>query len=331
MGRIGVILRNYSTVSRWEFLPAIAVAILIGVFLGAESFQSLLGRNVLLGIAEGLIIFFLLFNTGFMVNCWADFEVDERYKTSLSKAVKEIGRSTLGKIVILHIAMALLLTLHLTIVLGKIELTILVLIGTFFGVGYSVEPFRFKRRGALHAAMAFPVFAMPGMFSYYLVTTLHLHEAFTYVFLTIVVGITAAHYGLVLVSQIEDLPDDREANITTPAVKWGLTPTLGIALGLNIFGSLVLIAAYTYYFATVHVLLLLFMPIFVMGRMVPTKAVFNLHRKAQRLKKEEKILAEIRTQMKNYPLWHASGLFVIMIGSALSLLLKSFGIAAPLL
>ena len=79
------------------------------------------------------------------------------------------------------------------------------LIGTFLGVGYSVEPFRFKKRGVLHSAMALPTFAMPGIFSYLLVGSLPLDEVSTYFFLAVVVGITTAHYGLVLVSQAEDV------------------------------------------------------------------------------------------------------------------------------
>ena len=85
----------YITVSRWEFLPAVLIGILIGIFIGAESIYYLISYDVLLVLIEGIIIFILLFNVGFMVNCWADWKVDKLYKTKLYHAVMDMGRNKL--------------------------------------------------------------------------------------------------------------------------------------------------------------------------------------------------------------------------------------------
>jgi len=52
---------------------------------------------------------------GFMVNCWADWKVDELYKTKLYHAVIEMGRNKLGFLVIIHILVSIILTYHVTL------------------------------------------------------------------------------------------------------------------------------------------------------------------------------------------------------------------------
>ena len=76
-------LQLYITVSRWEFLPAVLIGVLIGIFIGADSIQNLISYEFIPILIEGIVIFILLFNVGFMVNCWADWKVDELYKTKL--------------------------------------------------------------------------------------------------------------------------------------------------------------------------------------------------------------------------------------------------------
>lgn len=208
-------LHLYMTVSRWEFLPAVSVGVLIGIFLGAESIQYLFSSEFVLYLAEGILIFLLLFNVGFMVNCWADWKIDELYKTKLYLAVMRMGRSKLGIMVTIHIAVAILLASHLTMAIGRPEIIILVWIGTFLGVAYSVEPFRFKRRGALHSIIALPIFFIPGVYSYFLVSDLPIDAPYTYMFLLLAAGITIGHYALILVSQAEDYPDDKKMGLYT--------------------------------------------------------------------------------------------------------------------
>lgn len=320
---LGEAVKSYTTLSRFEFLPAVAVAILIGIFLGAESFQKLLELDTIIFVIEGLVIFFLLFNAGFQVNCWADWEVDKVYKTRLYETVMRLGRKNLGRMVAVHIALALILSIHLAYALGKIEILLLVIVGTFVGIGYSVEPLRFKRRGSLHMLMAFPVFFIPGTFSYLLVHTLPLTEPSTYFFLLIAIGITLAHYGLVLISQTEDFPEDKASGIETPAVSWGLRKTISIAFYLNLIGSAMIIAGFALWFSF-YAYLLFYLPLLIAGRLIPLRDVYALHEKGKSLE-EEKILEEIRKEMPKYPKWHGIGLAVIMLAGFLMLIFRSLG------
>ena len=317
-------MKLYSTLSRFEFLPAVSVAILIGIFLGASTFQQLLTFQTLLIVIEGLIIFYLLFNTGFMINCWADWKVDEIYKKNLASAVRSFGRDKLLKLVILHIAIAILLTIHLSLIYAyRPEIMVIVFIGIFIGVGYSVEPFRFKAKGGWHALMALPVFAIPGSFAYLLVTSASFNDSYFKLFLFIVVGITCAHYGLVLISQAEDYPEDSRAGLRTPPVAWGLESVLAVSFILNLFGSVLSLMAFVMMFYTSNVSLLILSPLLAAALFYPTRAIYRLHKYSQKTRTNKMILEEIRKHMPNYPKWHGIPLGMIMLSSFILLIVRS--------
>jgi 1,4-dihydroxy-2-naphthoate octaprenyltransferase len=322
-------IKLYITVSRWEFLPAVSIGILIGIFLGAESIQYLYSGRFVITLIEGIIIFLLLFNVGFMVNCWADWKVDELYKTKLYKAVNNLGRSNLGILVVIHIILCIILAAHLTMVIGRFEINLLVWIGTFLGVAYSVEPFRFKRRGILHSLIALPIFFIPGVYSYFLVSKLSLNAPFTYFFLFAAVGITFAHYGLILVSQAEDLPADKKMELYTPAVIWGLKKTLLISVILNIIGSFIIIISLMLMFLTVNIWLNILLPLVVIGRYLSIIGVYNLYKKSLDISSNILLLTEIRVKMSKYPMWHAYGLSGITISSLLILVFRTLGWISP--
>lgn len=324
-------IRIYTTVSRWEFLPAVLVGVMIGIFLGAESYQYLLSGEFIFYLIEGIFVFILLFNVGFMVNCWADWQVDKLYKTKLYKAVKRMGRSLLGSLVVIHIAAAFLLAFHLSTVLDRIEIIILVWIGTFLGVGYSVEPFRFKRRGVLHSLIALPIFFIPGVYSYFLVSNLPFNTPYTFMFLLLAAGITIGHYALILVSQAEDYPDDKKMGLYTPPVKWGLRKTLYISFLSNLLGSIVIIISLLLMFLMVNVWLILLLPLTIIGRYLSMKTVYDLLRISSQKPSDSALLIEIRKVMPKYPTWHAYGLAGITSSSLLILILKSIGWIVPVL
>jgi 4-hydroxybenzoate polyprenyltransferase len=319
------------TVSRWEFLPAVSVGILIGIFLGAESVQYLFSSEFVLYLAEGILIFLLLFNVGFMVNCWADWKIDELYKTKLYLAVMRMGRSKLGIMVTIHIAVAILLASHLTMAIGRSEIIILVWIGTFLGVAYSVEPFRFKRRGALHSIIALPIFFIPGVYSYFLVSDLPIDAPYTYMFLLLAAGITIGHYALILVSQAEDYPDDKKMGLYTPPVKWGLRKTLYVSFMSNLLGSIVIVVVLMLMFLTINVWLMVLTPLIVVGRYLSMRNVYDLHKTSSKKSSDADLLEEIRKEMLKYPMWHAYGLSGITISALFILVFKSLEWIVPVL
>ncbi|UCH89958.1 MAG: UbiA family prenyltransferase [Thermoplasmata archaeon] len=317
-------LKLYSTLSRFEFLPAVTVAILIGIFLGAPTFSDLFTLRMAVILIEGLLIFYLLFNTGFMVNCWADWKVDEIYKKNLAEAVRKFGRQKLLQLVIIHIALAILLTVHLTLIYTfRPEIFVMVLIGIFIGVGYSVEPFRFKSKGGWHSLMALPVFAIPGLFAYLLVSEIAFSTMYFKLFLFIVVGITCAHYGLVLISQAEDYPEDKAAGLRTPPVAWGLPTVLQVSFILNLSGSILTCIAFFLLFYDSNIFLLALTPILVIALFYPTKAIYGFYQYSRKVKGQASLLAEIRAHMHNYPKWHGIPLGMIMLSSFILLVVRS--------
>ncbi|MFE3845865.1 UbiA family prenyltransferase [Thermoplasmatota archaeon] len=321
----------YITVSRWEFLPAVLIGILIGIFIGADSIQSLISYEFTPILIEGILIFILLFNVGFMVNCWADWKVDELYKTKLYHSVIKMGRNKLGILVILHIIISIILAYHITVQLARIEVSLLVWIGIFLGVGYSIEPFRFKRRGLLHSLIALPIFFIPGIYSYLLVNSLSITAPYTIIFISAAIGITLGHYSLILVSQAEDTPADKKMNLITPAVKWGLKKTLKISYKTNFIGSVVIIFSLMIMFLTINYWLLLLVPIIIIGRYFSMIEVYKLYKNTLNLSSEDDILSKIREKMDVYPIWHAYGLSGVTISSLCILIVKTMNWNLPIL
>jgi len=310
----------YITVSRWEFLPAVLIGIFIGIFIGADSINYLISFDVLLILLEGITIFILLFNVGFMVNCWADWKVDELYKTKLYHAVIEMGRNKLGIMIIIHIVASILLAYHVTLQINRIEISMLVWIGIFLGVGYSIEPFRFKKRGLLHSLIALPIFFIPGFYSFLLVNSSPLTDPYTLIFIMAAIGITIGHYALILVSQAEDTPADRKMGLLTPAVKWGIQKTLKISYLSNLIGSMIITISLILLFILVNYFLLFLVPIIIIGRYLSMNEVYLLHKESSSFQSEEELLHKLRAKMKVYPLWHAYGLSSLSI-----LIVKTMG------
>ena len=324
-------LKLYITVSRWEFLPAVLIGIVIGIFIGADSFSSLLSYEVIPILIEGVLVFILLFNVGFMVNCWADWKVDELYKTKLYESVINMGRNKLGILVIIHIIVSIIIAYHITIQLDRIEVSYLVWIGIFLGVGYSIEPFRFKRRGLLHSLIALPIFFIPGIYSYLLVNNLPINAPYTIIFIIAAIGITIGHYALILISQAEDTPADKKMNLITPAVKWGLKKTLRNSYLLNFFGSIIISISIFILFLFINFWLIILIPLIIIGRYFSIIEVYKLYRISLKLSSEDDILSEIRKKMVVYPKWHAYGLSGITISSLCILIVKTIGWNIPLL
>jgi 4-hydroxybenzoate polyprenyltransferase len=315
----------YITVSRWEFLPAVLIGIIIGIFIGADSINYLLSFKIIFILLEGIAIFILLFNVGFMVNCWADWKVDELYKTKLYHAVIEMGRNKLGILVILHILVSIILAYHVTLQTERIEISFLVWIGIFLGVGYSIEPFRFKKRGLLHSLIALPIFFIPGIYSYLLVNTSSIVDLYTILFILAAIGITIGHYALILVSQAEDTPADKKMGLLTPAVKWGIQKTLHISYLSNLIGSIIITTSLFLLLLLVNYWLLFLVPIIIIGRYLSMKEVYLLDKESSLFLSEEELLIKLREKMMVYPLWHAYGLSGITISSLSILFVKTMG------
>jgi len=291
-----------------EYIPLHAPGVFVPLFIAATSLQDLLSLHVV----EALVISTLIFYSGFIINALADVETDKKYKSYISDAVGVLGEKTLIKLIIIHVSLALLLTLHLSIVYNNYWLIFWVSIATFFGLAYSVKPFHFKVRGPLQLSLMIFFIIMTSFIYYVISGTPSMPVLF--VFLSFII---AAH-GIELVNQVQDHLDDKEAGLKSPSVRWGVTTTLiaslfitliGIVIGfvgfyflfsdlpnLIIFGSVV---SFELLFATTVIILLL-------TYYLPLKGIWKFIKISLLEKTLEHKIMLIKKQL-NYPIWQLTG------------------------
>jgi 4-hydroxybenzoate polyprenyltransferase len=182
---------------------------------------------------EGIFIFFLLFAFGDMINCLADRDLDAVYKPHLSEAVYGLGVRFVTFQVIATAALALVLSFHLSWVMNRWLLFVLVAIGLLLGAAYSVKPVQLKGRGlAQLICLWLIIFVGPMLFVGLLVDAVP----------SLSVLVFAAAYGtlqmgIILVNTAEDYPEDLSANITTSIVALGLHRGIGLAFWLVVIGA----------------------------------------------------------------------------------------------
>lgn len=316
-------LRAYSRVCRMEYIPLQAPGVFVPLFIAATSLQDLLSLHVV----EALVIFTLIFFAGFIINALTDVETDKKYKTYISDSVSVLGEKTLIKLIIAHVGLALLLTLHLSIVYNNYWLIFWVSIATFFGLAYSVKPFHFKIRGPLQFSLMIWSIIMVSLIYYVIGGTPSMPVLF--VFLSFLI----ATHGIELVNQVQDYLDDKEAGLKSPAVRWGVTPTLiasliitFIGIGLGIIGFYFLYsglpnvvifgATVTFQFLFVATLFIIMLTYY-----LPLRGTWKfLKLSLKNVSIEEKITL-IKKQL-NYPIWQLTGILGVTFISTLFFIWK---------
>ncbi len=186
-----------------------------------------------------LLLFFLLFHTGDMLNCLADRNLDAVYKTRLSEAVYGLGITSVKWQIVLTMIAAISLSLVLSIQIGRPWLIVLVIAGLLLGIAYSIKPMQLKSRG-LWQIIALWILIIVGPM---LLLTLIFAASLEVLPLLVIVAAAygALQEGIILVNTAEDYHEDREAGIRTPAVAWGPQSCIALAAALILFGGAVLL------------------------------------------------------------------------------------------
>lgn len=301
-------LKAYTRVCRMEYLLLEAPGVFFPLFLAATSLHDLLNFQVV----EALMIFMLLFCGGFMTNALADIEVDSKYKTRISNAVRALGKNTLVALIIIHFALALLLTFHISHIFGNYWLIAWVSTAIFFVTAYSVKPFHFKVGGLLYFSLMIFPFIMVSLVYYVVGGTPSIPVIF------IILSFLTAHQGIELVNQAQDCLDDRECGLKTPSARWGITRTLKASLVTTLTGVvLVTIGFYIIYSnlpdLVIHgtpvsfkMLFIVTVIILVVAYYVPVKGTWKFIKISLADSPEEHKIALIRQQL-NYPVWQLTG------------------------
>jgi 4-hydroxybenzoate polyprenyltransferase len=183
---------------------------------------------------EGVFIFFLLFAFGDMINCLADRDLDRVYKPHLSEAVYGLGVKFVTFQVIATAVLALVLSVHLSWVLHRWSLSVLVFIGLLLGAAYSVKPFQLKGRGlAQIVCLWLIIFVGPMLFMGLLIDA-----SVSLTVLAFAAAYGTLQMGIILVNTAEDYPEDLEANIKTSVVALGLYNGIALAFRLVAVGMI---------------------------------------------------------------------------------------------
>ena len=207
-------------------IPIVALPLLVslrdGSFLSTFAFW------------EGVIVFFLLFNFGDMVNAYADRELDAVYKPHLSRAVHRLGVDNVWWQCAVTAALAVLVSAHLAWRLDNWMLAALVVVGLGLGAAYSVEPVRLKGRGLLQLLSLWSIiFVGPMMFTSALVSGFPPPTAV----LALAAAYATTQMGVILFNTAEDYPEDKEAGVKTTIVSLGLVRGIKLGLWLTTLGG----------------------------------------------------------------------------------------------
>lgn len=324
--KLGKYLRAYANACRMEYIPGEAPGMAIPLLLGAASLSNVLAIHVI----ESFLVFILLFWSGFLINALADVEVDSKYKTFVSQAVSVLGKKMLKRLIFLQVMAGILITAHICYLLNNYWILIWIIVATFFGLGYSVEPFHFKVRGILHATLAFSAMFAPFIFLLYVV--IGGMPSLPLIFITL--ALTIVHYGIALVNQSQDYLEDKETGLKTPAVRWGLTKTLKIALVLVIGGLCISIIGFYLLFSgltplailgysfNIEIILAFTVLILILTYSVPFRGLRDLIKISSTNANIKQTMNRIKSRL-NYPKWQASGIMGLAILSILFFVIRT--------
>jgi 4-hydroxybenzoate polyprenyltransferase len=245
-------------VSRVEFMVMGIPVIAISALLAASRPDDLMGDGaVRLGLLTA--VWYLAYWICSQVNCLADYELDKRYKSRLPRSIDILkGPRTIWSMIAVETMVASAIVVYLAISESRVGLVVLWVVGLFLVAAYSLEPLRFKRRGFLNlVTLSLILYFLPSLYIYYA-----LAPNMKILPLLALLGFSTQMIGLLLVNQIEDFHEDKEMNVLTSTVRWGLKKASFISLLFTAVMSVVLLVVFSilarnpYAFVGVAVMLL---------------------------------------------------------------------------
>jgi 4-hydroxybenzoate polyprenyltransferase len=312
-------LSAYLRTSRVEYLMAEIPGLLTILFIGASSLERLVAPTVI----ECLAVFILLYFMGFMINAYTDQEIDKRYtifKNRIPEAVSLIGQSRVRAIIAIQIALATVITAHISYTMGSWVPLALVAAGTFFGVGYSIPPLQFKVRGWMHAvSLTLSAFLIPATFIYFIISEGRVAQAP----MIIILGFSILHYGIAFANQAIDYLEDKAGGVSSPPVLWGMTTSLKVALVtiavgmvIEFFGVYLLLSVAPSGLAFLPglgaaQLFVLLVPIIVLGYYIPVSGMWKMYRASITRPIEQ--ATQYMKEICHYNRWQASGIMGLAV------------------
>jgi len=317
-------IRAMAKVCRFEYLHIELPALLLPVFLCAEGIDDILHLHVLFGI----LMFVLLYFSGFSINAYTDYEIDKKYdsqKPEIAKAVDYLGKRNLKIFVAAKVISALFMAFIVTILLNQIWALVYWVAMTFTGLGYSAPPFTFKTRGVLYHALALSTcaFFIPISFLCYIIAGEMRPD-----FLIFTLGFAIAMYGMTLGNQSNDYIEDKAEGVLSPSVRLGIPRAQTATIVLIIIGIPIMLYGlylrmkefnFLYYLGLDYIQSLI-----VLGTIITAVYSYPARKSWQMVKLSKgksydelkKVMPKIRACCV-YPKWHATVVSGLLISTSL--------------
>jgi len=220
MTRLGAFL----SVSRLEYLGAGIFFLVAVAALGAGTYQRL--QVQLPWVALGCLLWLFCHLLGSHVNCLADYESDKGRKAVLPQAVDAIGRRILWSAIVAESVLALAIAVLFSLRQASATPVALFALGWILTMAYSLEPFRFKRRGFLSPiSLSLVLYGLPVALGYAALTSSARPSVLVLLF-----GVGLQMFGVITMNSFGDMPEDRQAQIATPFVRHGPRFAAAVAL-----------------------------------------------------------------------------------------------------
>lgn len=289
-------LRAYLLISRREFLPSVILFVAIPVTLAIADGASLRRNGWNLALAT--LVFVLAYLIGSKINCIADHELDREFKTQLHNGVSALGKGVVWALIAVESVLATTIVAYLSWRLDRWVLLGMWLLGWVLAFMYSVEPFRFKRRGLLNVVTLIVVLTfLPPAFIY-----LTLRDGFTALSLAFIVALNIQIAATVFINEIEDYPEDRAHGVLNPCVRWGIKNTALVSLITLLVGCLALMAVAITYRPSAWWLAVILFSAGYYPVISPFAAMYRLCARQERAPSEVRLTA-IRGLGRHLPLW----------------------------
>ena len=297
-------------VSRVEFMVMGIPVIAISALLAASRPNDLMGDNAV-RLVLLTTVWYLAYWISSQVNCIADYELDKHYKSRLPRSIDILnGPRTIWVIIAVESVVASATVVYLAITESRIGLVVLWVVGLFLIGAYSLEPLRFKRRGFLNlVTLSLILYFLPALYIYYAMA-----PQMKMLPLLALLGFSTQMIGLLLVNQIEDYHEDKQMNVLTSTVRWGLKKASLVALLFTVVMSVVLLIVFSRLAGTPYAF------IGVAGMLVAYAATLHYHFKlfqaatSWEVTHDKAAAQRVRQLAAQVPLWFfISGLPLVLV------------------
>ena len=297
-------------VSRVEFMVMGIPVIAISALLAASRPYDLMGDNAV-RLVLLTTVWYLAYWISSQVNCIADYELDKTYKSRLPRSIDILnGPRMIWWMIAVESVVASATVVYLAITESRIGLVVLWVVGLFLIGAYSLEPLRFKRRGFLNlVTLSLILYFLPALYIYYAMA-----PQMKILPLLALLGFSTQMIGLLLVNQIEDYHEDKQMNVLTSTVRWGLKKASLVALLFTVVMSVVLLIVFSMLARTPYAF------IGVAGMLVAYAATLHYHFKlfqaatSWEVTHDKAAAQRVRQLAAQVPLWFfVSGLPLVLV------------------